>query len=102
MGTFGTGPYQSDAAGDWLNAAFIPPIERAIRGRDHEKARVAAATIVDFLSKHENDPGLVEQAIERLEEILVDEDWIDAWNDPKDAARAVRTQIRKLEKIATD
>jgi hypothetical protein len=101
MGTWGTGPYQSDTAGQWLSETLRPAIEKALKKGDEEEARVAAAAITDYLGKHESVEDLATLAIERLEDIL-DDDWSDLFRDPDAAVRAVEDQIRALRKTVRD
>lgn len=102
MGTWGTGPYESDSAGEWLSETLVPPIEKALKKGSDADARVAAAALTDYLGKHESVADLVDLAIERLEDILEDEDYVESFTDPAAAKRAVKSQIRKLRKMRDD
>lgn len=98
MGTWGYGPYQNDSAVDWLADNVRERATKGLESKTPEEVRVAAALLVEYLSKHQNVEDEAALAIERLEDLL-ESSWLDAWSDPAAAKREIRKQIRALKKL---
>ena len=78
---------------------LIPRIKKAFKKGSNAEARVAAAAMTDYLGKHSSVEDLAILAEERLDDILHDEEWIDSFNDPNAANRALEAQLRKVRKL---
>lgn len=117
MGTWGTGPFDSDDAGDLLAGAYqtlSKPISKVLKAKTsraaryhYQQARAAASTMV-VLSKGtkmvlEDD---LRDADKALMIILADHVWIDEWEwnawkvtrSIQGEVVAVREQIQEIEK----
>jgi hypothetical protein len=100
MGVWGTGPFDSDDAGDMVGE-LMTPIIRVAHARqdasyDYQAARCAAVFV---LAAHGTDVlggpdlSLVLRAMTRIRR---DSEWLSGWRSPKRIAKAVDDQIREV------
>lgn len=114
MGAWGYGPVQGDAAYDWFVSAMGPvvksidkalslPISGRAKYRNAELIRAAALLLerVGYQGIYPSTAHLI-LAIGKLGAIADDEDMAANWNDPKAYTKAVRAQIRALERRVED
>lgn len=97
MGTWGLGPFDNDAAGDFV-AKLTKPIERALALRDptYNEARACAQFLV---LSHGTDllggPGLV-NVVKLLVKMRSDKEWISNWNSPRKIANVIDKEIEAV------
>lgn len=94
MGTWGTGPFDTDDAGDMV-AGLMAPIEKAVEGDAYHYS--AARCAVQFvLAAHGTDilggPS-VEPCFRALVKMRLDSEWLASWNQPKRIAKALNAEI---------
>jgi len=96
MGTWGTGPFDNDDAGD-MAAKMVRPVQRVADGRgssdDYYLARAAAQFL---LASHGTDilggPGLT-PVLKALARMRTDDGWLAGWNSPKKIAGALDEEL---------
>jgi hypothetical protein len=100
MGVWGTGPFDSDDAGDMVGR-LLTPILRVVHADqeasyDYEAARCAAVFV---LAAHGTDilggPNL-SLVLRAMTRIRRDTEWLSGWSSPKRIAKAVDDQIREV------
>jgi hypothetical protein len=96
MGAWGYGPFETDGAGDW-GTGLAQKIVAGVRSKDEEVARAAAAVMVATESTLGIPSDFVQDAIDRLEGILEDDDFIRSYDDEGAIVRALGTQISELK-----
>jgi len=99
MGAWGYGPYENDSALDWLGDNITDRVEKGLRSKDEAEVRVAAAVITDYLGKRDASDDLIDDAIEKLEQLLDNERWVGSWNEPKKIRPAIKRQISRLKRL---
>jgi hypothetical protein len=96
MGTWGTGPFDNDDAGD-LAAKMVRPVQRVADGKgscdDYYLARAAAQFLI---VSHGTDilggPGLV-PVLWALARMRADDAWIGNWRSPRKIAAALDKEL---------
>jgi hypothetical protein len=104
MGTWGTGPFDNDGACEFV-ASLHAPIERVLRRKTkayyyYGEAR-AAAKLISIAAGRDmlGGPNLA-PAIEVLERIRGDAEWIGTWDKPRLIRAALTREIRELRRLA--
>ncbi len=105
MGAWGYGPFDSDAAGDWMD-----PIDRRIadafdaalsdRASDNEYAvaYAAAGMLVALMEHGHGNMDLYERGEHALEAILADEEFVRGWKNPRQFEKKVSEYIDVLDR----
>ena len=108
MGAWGYGPCDSDDAGDFfdelLKSKNATTIVGDAFGEENYSGTVrAAAHFLALIGGYASDRYLyirqVKTAIQQLENLLGDEEWIGSWRGPKIAKRAIKKQVAVLKGI---
>lgn len=106
MGAWGEGPYDNDTAADWFygldNTGIYDFIESGLNSEDYYEQRAAAwlvqrlaeSVYVYNLDKFDKHRKL---AVERLTNILNDNDWLNSWRDRDLVEESLRSQIDAIE-----
>jgi len=104
MGAWGERPFENDVALDWIAPVRLTltrnKILKALSTTDeYEKnylIRAAARKmLIPFLRKD------YELAVEKLQEVLNDEEWINSWKSPKKIREEINKQIADLKLAQT-
>jgi hypothetical protein len=95
MGAWGSGAWENDTAMDW-QATIVEVCDNALaRCEDtyrYDEWRAAADVIIRF-----NMFELYETAIDRLNQILADKEWINHWVEPREITDTIVEQVHQLE-----
>jgi hypothetical protein len=104
MGSWGEGPFNNDSAADML-AVLGRHIETAIKRKSNRAASYhydnARAAIQILVISHGTDilGGLsLQPALEALERIKADEEWIDNWRNPRAIVKQLDKEIRQVKR----
>lgn len=103
MGAWGEDPEDNDIAADWFDSTLrvlMPAIEKGLESMEPEVVR-AAALLVQLLGRVYVYPvdkfeDHVQSAIDALQEILADGEWINEWNSPESIHSSLKDQINAL------
>jgi len=108
MGSWGYKPYENDDAGDFFCSLTeaddaVRVITKALKkGSEDGEVRAAAHALV-IIRKYVMDPDLyaqhINKSIQMLELIVNDDDYINDWDRPDNAKRAIQKELRALKKI---
>jgi len=104
MGAWGVGPFSNDSASDMV-AVLSRHIETAIKRKANRAASYhyanARAAIQVLLLSHGTDilggPPL-HPALDALERIKADEEWINDWRDPREIIKQLDKEIRQVKR----
>ena len=108
MGAWGEGPYDNDTAADWFYDISKKPITSLItnglESKDYDEIRAAAYLLERVGETHwvypeEYREPHVNLALEKLKDILQDDEWTSNWRDVKAIKKSVKDQIKALEKL---
>ena len=116
MGAWSTGPIDNDTAADWLSETIGPvreQIDTALAGDDPDLHRTAAFLLerVGYVYVYPPDEpeedvrGLethLRLAVERLEALRENDDWLALWEDPEGVAMAINAQLEILRERRED
>jgi hypothetical protein len=107
MGSWGYKPYENDDAGGFFCTLTeaddaVRVITKALkRGSEDGEARAAAHTLA-IIRKYVARPYLylqdINKSIQRLELLLNDDEYLNDWNDPADAKKAIQKELRALKR----
>jgi len=109
MGAWGYGPYDSDAALDWLDdieRPIVQSIKKALgEGTPHEV--IAAAGLLADLDKRPIDlcyeatkEDLYHKMVARLEKLKADGEWVKMWKNPELIGLQIGILILRLQAVA--
>lgn len=102
MGAWGTDVFDNDSACDFMYY-IEKPIEKLLLKKinyyDYADYRAAAEIIIKLSDKYRFTDELPVAAVEKLNFVLRDRDWINSWCDEKDIIKDLKRQIRALNKI---
>lgn len=116
MSTWGPGPIDNETAAEWMSetlASVHARIDDALLGDDPDQHRVAAFLLerVGFMWVYPTDEpqedfrGLqshLRLAVEHLESLRENEDWLSQWEDPDAAVAAIDAQLDVLRERRED
>ena len=106
MGAWGEGPYDNDTAADWFygleSTGIYALIESGLASNDYYEQRAAAWLVqklaesayvynVDKIDEHRR------VAVEKLQGILNDDEWLDCWRDRNVVEESIRNQINEIQ-----
>lgn len=106
MGAWGSGPYDNDSAADWFfglgEIGLYDLIERGLKDGGYNEQRAAAWLVQRLaISPYVYDVYLIDEhrelAVEKLKDILDDQDWLDSWRDPDETIAEIKQQIDEIE-----
>ena len=106
MGTWGYGPCDDDDARDFIDELIQAKDATTIVGdafgdENYAGTIRAAAHFLTLINGYAGNRRLymrqVKTAIQQLENLLGDEEWIGAWDDPKAAKKAIKKQVAVLK-----
>ena len=99
MGTWGSGPFDNDAAGD-MAAGMMRRIEPALDHKDVNEARYhyceARAAAQFVIASHGTDilgGPRIDNVIKLLARMRSDTEWLAGWREPKAVARALDKEL---------
>lgn len=108
MGAWGYGPYDNDTAADWFfgltDTKLYDFIDKGLSSKSCDEQR-AAAWLVQRLavSAFVYDVNLIDShvkcAIDKLEIMLADNDWLDQWRDRAQIINEIKAQRDELKKL---
>lgn len=106
MGAWGTGPYDNDSAADWFfdlaKTGIYAMIEHGLNSNSYYEQR-AAAWLVQRLavSAFVYDTYKIDEhrnlALDKLQAMLKDQEWIDSWSRPEEIIAELEKQIYEIE-----
>jgi hypothetical protein len=99
MGTWGTGPFDSDDAGDMI-AGLMKPIRLVVARKTNASAsyhycaaRAAARLVIEAHGTDVLGGPPIDLVLRALVRIRRDGDWIASWRSPRKLARALNAEI---------
>ena len=109
MGAWGTEPYDNDGSADWFGDTMaktkLPKrIGDTLKKKDpyYDNWRAAAYLLQQIGHVYVYDINVLEEhlalAVVRMNEILTDKEWIADWKDSAKIKRALKKQIKELER----
>jgi len=108
MGAWGAGPRDNDSALDFETEltsgklTICEFVDKGLKSTDENEQRIAAhmvASLGDYSKKiHARH---VRIALKKMEELLVDKEWIATWKSRSAIRKTLRKQISLLEQIST-
>jgi hypothetical protein len=107
MGSWGTGPFDHDDAGDMI-AGLMRPLKKVVERKSNRSVRynyqAARAAIQVLLVAYGTDilgGPCLEDATTALKRMLSDEEWLNGWRNPFDIAAQLRSEIRQVRRVQT-
>jgi len=107
MAAWGYGPTESDGAQDFLADNRLLQLSHARKTLDAwwpdpDATRGAAQLLADLAQEQpEGTLPYLELAIDKLEKLKDNEQWLDSWDEPRKGKRAIQKQIRALQSLAS-
>ena len=106
MGSWGYGPYDNDNAADWFcnldTTGIYVFIEKGLNSNCYQEQRAAAWMVqrlaetayvysIDKIDEHRK------LAVEKLQAMLKDSEWINDWRNPDKIVSEIKKQIDEIE-----
>ena len=107
MGSWGYKPYENDEAGDFFTGLTesddaVRVITKALKSGSEDGEVRAAAHVLAIIRKYVARPYLylqdINKSIQRLELLLNDDEYLNDWDHPADAKRAIQRELRALRR----
>lgn len=107
MGSWGYKPYENDDAGGFFYTLTeaddaVRLIAKALKNGSEDGEVRAAAHILTIIRKYVADPDLyekhIDQSISRLMLLGNDSEYLNDWDSPADAKKAIQKELRALKK----
>ena len=105
MGAWGTDVLENDSAADWFGGLFDETglrdrVAAGLESNRPEEVRAAAWVVAQlgrgFVWPVEHIDEDRQRAIEALQALYLDDDWLDMWDDPAEVRRCLIRELRAL------
>ena len=107
MGAWGYKPCENDDAGDFFctlteNGDAVRTIAKTLKNGSEDGQIRAAAHILAIIRKYVADPDLyakhISKSIQMLKSLANDDEYLNDWDHPADAKRAIQRELRALKR----
>lgn len=110
MGTWGYKPLDSDSAHDAMHVAtknLVKAVHKAATQKDRRRlnyyGQEARAALLSLTVLHRAgvyvDDDVFEEGEKFLKDMLADERWLGGWREPTKIRRALRTELRRTQRV---